>query len=968
MKLLTRLYICASQLFLLITTMVGFAKAQAIHDAVVWGLNRPERRVRYPSEFTATILVLLLSAFLIPRTTYALESFLDFNSDRPGTDASVLYGDAGFIFDTGAIVRSLNSIRYVRQNNCQPLTIMFSVRAGVHSVSFDAINRHRRAYVITAFSSSQEVDSSRYDGPNSELDIEFRREVTLQSEDAESPITRVVVAPPHGCFDEAGLDNLKVTSVNPLPFVRVTEIRNPSLVPLHQWWNREAKDNRLSSEPSWQGSEGSVKDGYRWVGVVGYIYSAENPQPEGTDPLYTWHSPSRSDYKTISHSDWQPGAGDVPRRQSFLNPRLEGYVLSKAQPALAGTLPLQMHYNAERAEFDTTTRFAMLGQIGSRNDGYVNQGTQGYVIAPRAEHLQPGVSWGFGLGKVRYNSNRNQPMAGAHKIVMVRQQFSNVPSQLSSRQARSLILGPGSQGRNINGLFREMSGGKFSFQVVGNKGPYTILDNPATRADERNYNCNLEVTQKKLDNLGRNLSLAQYANRICPRYVTRTWDQINPWTLRSAVRQLDADFDFSLYDTNRDGTITNDELSVFVLSASVAPNTANPAQRISQFPGIGTGYGGIVRDPGSPRGYGDCIPVDGVRFCASIGLFDDGAALDTIGHELFHLTRNSVSGNDIYGSGSKYLSLMSDGNANETDIYHLDPWHKMRLGWNIPQVRPISTLVAPSSATLKNGGQDAVLFTDPARAYGEYFMAEHRGNQTYDRVPVANTKGVHFWYAKMRPRGTGDSSVENLNPQTVSLETGFSCPPLADRRWNEDPARVGHTLWSIGFLTRTNCIDQRRGGHWTPLTKDHSWTELRYYPQSPRPGAVISQGQLSGLKVTAGPFEASFKAIDLEWKTNEMRFLPRIDSALDQSGDTRTLTLNGDFGLQRQGTSQEKYVRLKQQGVTGLEAIQELPITSWSANEIVVSLPEQTSAGTYELSVFNPQAGQVGNHIELVYR
>jgi len=942
--------------------MVGLASAQAIHGAVVWGLKRLERHVRYPSEFTATILVLLLSVFLIPHTTYALESYLDFNSDRPGTDASVIYGDAGFIFDTGAIVRTLNGTRYLRQANCQPLNIRFSPNAGVSSVSFEAFNRHRRAYVVTAFSSSLEVDSSRYNGSNSERDIEFRRAVTLQSEDAESPITRVVVAPPHGCFDEAGLDNLKVTSVNPLPFVRVTEIRNPSLVPLHQWWNREAKDNRLSSEPSWQGSEGSVKDGYRWVGVVGYIYSAENPQPEGTDPLYTWHSPSRSDYKTISDPDWQPGAGDVPRLQSFLNPRLEGYVFSKSQPALAGTLPLQMHYNAERAEFDTTTRFAMLGQIGSRNDGYVNQGTQGYVIAPRAEHVQPGTSWGFGMGKVRYKSNRNQPMAGAHKIVMVRQQFSNVPSQLSSRQARSLIVGPGPQGRNINGLFREMSGGKFSFQVVGNKGPYTILDNPATRADERNYNCNREVTQARLDGLGRNLSLAQYASRICPRYVTRTWGQINPWTLSSAMRQLDADFDFSLYDTNRDGTITNDELSVFVLGANVAPNIS-PAQRIAQFPAIGRGYGGIVRGPGS---YGGCIPVDGVRFCASIGLFDEGAALDTIGHELFHLTGNSVSGNDIYGSGSAFLSLMSVGNSDITDIYHLDPWHKMRLGWNIPQVRPISTLVAPSSATLENGGQDAVLFTDPARGYGEYFMAEHRGNQTYDRVPVANTKGVHVWYAKMRARGTGDSAVENINPQKVSLEAGASCPPEV-RRWNEDATKIGHTLWSIGFLEPNNCIDQRRGGHWSPLKKNHNWQELRYYPGTPTPGAPITQGQLSRLKVAAGPFIIGRGSMDLEWKTNEMPFLPRLD-AVQVNSSWSALTLRGNFGLLRRETGQEKQVRLTQRVSVGSDSTQRLPVMSWSANEIVVSMPDQTTAGSYELSVFNPQAGQVGNHIELEYR
>src|SRR5207248_854389 len=84
------------------------------------------------------------------------------------------------------------------------------------------------------------------------------------------------------------------------------------------------------------------------------------------------------------------------------------------------------------------------------------------------------------------------------------------------------------------------------------------------------------------------------------------------------------------------------------------------------------------------------------------------------------------------GSISEGLRLMSctifAGNDDRRTV-HLDPWHKMQLGWLRPR---IFTLAAGGVATIA-GSQilspdTPLILYDPAKGTSEYFMVEFRSN------------------------------------------------------------------------------------------------------------------------------------------------------------------------------------------------------------------------------------------------
>jgi M6 family metalloprotease-like protein len=221
--------------------------------------------------------------------------------------------------------------------------------------------------------------------------------------------------------------------------------------------------------------------------------------------------------------------------------------------------------------------------------------------------------------------------------------------------------------------------------------------------------------------------------------------QLNPTIMsdsawhRSVLALADTSaFNFKQFDTNSDGVVTaNSELSLLAVLAT--------PQRAS---------GGAVRWFGSTSvGSGS----NQVTLTGSAAGIDKDANLTTLVHELSHLLGTW----DLYGAAclSGGMTLMSctievEDNLGvpgiESKSYHLDPWHKMRLGWLAPSMVDIGPSAIGSNSFDLNVGP--VIVYDSSRGTDEFYIFEKRpfttpydGDATGAVIPIP---GVAVWYIK----------------------------------------------------------------------------------------------------------------------------------------------------------------------------------------------------------------------------
>jgi len=196
------------------------------------------------------------------------------------------------------------------------------------------------------------------------------------------------------------------------------------------------------------------------------------------------------------------------------------------------------------------------------------------------------------------------------------------------------------------------------------------------------------------------------------------------------VKKQDRDF-FKAFDSNHDGEVRYGELSILVVdngdSGIAQAGTDGPAIRVADQTASGdnsVGYSFI----GTPN------------------------SLCWLAHELSHI----VGTHDLYGPDSDLnggASLMGqiqggDGYAS----YHLDPWHKMRLGWAEPRIyelKPGQPIFLHAAGQERPDG--AVIVFDRGKDPYEFFMLEFRNShpdvaKTYDRN-VQDT-GLVIWRIK----------------------------------------------------------------------------------------------------------------------------------------------------------------------------------------------------------------------------
>jgi len=187
--------------------------------------------------------------------------------------------------------------------------------------------------------------------------------------------------------------------------------------------------------------------------------------------------------------------------------------------------------------------------------------------------------------------------------------------------------------------------------------------------------------------------------------------------------------DFQAYDINSDGHVTQNELQLAIIS-----NDADG--------------GGAERWAGQVRPNG--LQVDWTGSVALLGHRGDFA---TLCHELSH----TLGTLDLYGVWSQEclsykLTLMSCtlGALESPEIYHLDPWHKMQLGWCEPRIFSVNasgSASLPSAQSLEATGP--VILYDPSLGTSEFFILEYRTRNGatdggYD-VNVAD-EGLAIWH------------------------------------------------------------------------------------------------------------------------------------------------------------------------------------------------------------------------------
>ncbi|MHA6288515.1 hypothetical protein [Maricaulis sp. CAU 1757] len=208
----------------------------------------------------------------------------------------------------------------------------------------------------------------------------------------------------------------------------------------------------------------------------------------------------------------------------------------------------------------------------------------------------------------------------------------------------------------------------------------------------------------------------------------------------------------SRYDRNGDGILTNDELFVINLQAGPPP--------IEGYP-----YGD---NGGLRRSLPRCAELQGMELeiCGGYLPLGDEANLLTTAHEVAHI----LGGGDIYGASFNNnfgYSLHGSTIANSEIYFHMDPWHKMVMGFARPRVIALPERQAPQNLrlTMPSNTRDyeAVLMYDPDRGRNAFFMLEYRVRQgsSFDR-DVGST-GLVIWYVQVGADGN-PVNLQAINP------------------------------------------------------------------------------------------------------------------------------------------------------------------------------------------------------------
>ncbi|MFX0207958.1 MAG: M6 family metalloprotease domain-containing protein, partial [Candidatus Hodarchaeota archaeon] len=179
-----------------------------------------------------------------------------------------------------------------------------------------------------------------------------------------------------------------------------------------------------------------------------------------------------------------------------------------------------------------------------------------------------------------------------------------------------------------------------------------------------------------------------------------------------AIQQADADFNFSPYDSDLNGIVTNEELTIVIVTS-----------------GVSGGMGGSA-----PWSHHWCtispvITVDGVSVEGEYSITSEANPLGSFAHELGH----DLGLPDLYDTngGSEGIGkygLM--GSGSWCGPTHMTSWSKMQLGWIAPTIVMVDGYYDVYDV---EGNAETYILYDPDYSTTEYFLVENRWRGTsYD--------------------------------------------------------------------------------------------------------------------------------------------------------------------------------------------------------------------------------------------
>lgn len=268
---------------------------------------------------------------------------------------------------------------------------------------------------------------------------------------------------------------------------------------------------------------------------------------------------------------------------------------------------------------------------------------------------------------------------------------------------------------------------------------------------------------------------------------TNGWIHPHVQKWAEAIRAADSQFNFAACDTDLDGYLSPDELSILMI--------------IPQKDSFGTMNYPVGREV--PR---EPLIVDGVRIdVISEAYLGSPPSLGILAHELAHL---------MFNAGDMYFYFFQPYAAGPYSLMdqslthpgHLDPVHKLRLGWLTPriitssgwhQLRDIET------------SQEVLLLNDPEHGSDEYFLVENRwrGNSYDTALPYS---GLAVWqiiedpavYSSLPvppsvdPAQWTDPKWTGWARRAIRMIRPIYGPPYNTALWDESNATTGYDLLS----------------------------------------------------------------------------------------------------------------------------------------------------------------------------
>jgi len=228
---------------------------------------------------------------------------------------------------------------------------------------------------------------------------------------------------------------------------------------------------------------------------------------------------------------------------------------------------------------------------------------------------------------------------------------------------------------------------------------------------------------------------------------------------REVVGLTDAFVNYAAYDTNADGTVSPDELSILIILAgySASYGGIDAALTPNVWPHAFSFDTALMLDGVSLQRY----TMTGEAHATSMANKHQ-ATIGTMCHELGHLTLNLPDLYDTDGSseGIGRWGLMGNGGWNQTGIWsgdrpgHLSAWGKVATNFSIPQdINNNQFNVSIAKASMNENAKR--IWIDKYRLR-EYFLVENRQKSDFDAGLPGS--GLLIWHIDDSLDGNADES------------------------------------------------------------------------------------------------------------------------------------------------------------------------------------------------------------------